>query len=86
MIACAAHTTSHHRINLDNRRFMRTLAEVLHRPFIIPSVPGFTLRLLVGDVADVLLNGSAVSGRKLEAAGFTAHHRELREAMADLCS
>lgn len=70
----------------DNRRFMRTLAEVLHRPFIIPSVPGFTLRLLVGDVADVLLNGSAVSGRKLEAAGFTAHHRELREAMADLCS
>ncbi|MBP7409457.1 MAG: TIGR01777 family oxidoreductase [Flavobacteriales bacterium] len=68
----------------DNRRFMRTLAEVLHRPFILPSVPGFALRLLVGDVADVLLNGSAVSGRKLEAAGFTAHHRELREALADL--
>lgn len=68
----------------ENRRFMRTLASTLHRPFIMPSVPGFALRLLVGDVADPLLKGSRVSCEKLERAGSTLRHPDLQEALADL--
>ncbi len=68
----------------DNRRFMRTLATTLHQPFFMPPVPGFALRLLVGDVADALLKGSRVSCEKLERAGFTPRHRDLREALAHL--
>lgn len=68
----------------DNRRFMGTLASTLHRPFLMPPVPGFVLRLLVGGVADALLKGSHVSCEKLERAGFITRHRDLREALADI--
>lgn len=69
---------------VGNGRFMRALAEVLHRPFILPPVPGFLLRLLVGDVADALLKGSRISSGKLESAGFRPGHTNLQEALADL--
>lgn len=68
----------------DNREFMRTLARALHRPFFLPAVPGFVLRMVVGGIADVLLNGSRVSNERLQNAGWVAGHATLEEALADL--
>ena len=68
----------------NNRSFMRALAKALHRPFIMPPVPGFVLRMAVGDIASVLLNGSAVSGKKIQDLGFVPKHSSLNEALAAL--
>ena len=70
----------------DNRSFMRTLAKALHRPYFMPAVPGFVLRAVVGGVADALLNGSAVSGKKIQDLGFVPKHITLKEALAALYS
>lgn len=50
--------------------FMRTLASVLHRPYLLPA-PAFALKLLLGDAANELLlaNQPAVPKRLLNA-GF----------------
>lgn len=68
----------------DNRTFMRTLARVLHRPFILPAVPGFALRIVLGGMAEVLLGGGTVSTGRLEAGGWRCAHPELEGALRDL--
>lgn len=68
----------------DNRTFMRTLAHVLHRPFILPAVPGFALRLALGGVADVLLGGGTVSAARMASTGWRCAHPELEGALRDL--
>ena len=67
----------------DNRTYMRTLAQVLGRPFFLPPVPGFLLRLVLGEVADALLKGSRASILRLKSTGFTFRHPELQGALAD---
>ena len=68
---------------VTNAEFTRTLGRVLHRPAIIP-VPGFGLRLLVGELADSLLTGQrAIPARAVEM-GFVFRFPELEPALRDL--
>ncbi len=68
----------------DNLSFMRALAQALHRPFLMPTMPGFVLHVVVGGVADVLLRGSAISGEKMSKVGFAPKHHTLKDTLADL--
>ena len=70
--------------SIDNRNFTKTLATVLHRPFFFPAVPAFALRLLFGEMAAVLLEGSRVSADKIQAAGFAFKYPLLTKALEDL--
>jgi uncharacterized protein len=55
---------------IRNSDFAKTLARVLHRPAIFP-VPGFALRLLLGEMADAALLASArVIPQRLQQTGF----------------
>ena len=48
-------------------------------------VPGFVMRMLLGEVADeLLLAGQKVLPRRLEAAGFTFHYRAIDDALGQL--
>ncbi len=64
-----------------NRAFTKVLARELHRPAIFP-VPGFALRLLLGQMADELLLAStrAVPARLLDA-GFEFEHPDVTSAL-----
>jgi hypothetical protein len=65
------------------RDFARTLGKVLHRPAALP-VPGFALRLALGEVADVLLTGQHVVPRRASEAGFQFRFPTLEPALLDL--
>jgi uncharacterized protein (TIGR01777 family) len=49
---------------VTNRDFTRLLARVLRRPGFLPA-PGFALRLALGEMADMLLNGQRVVPARL---------------------
>ena len=66
--------------SVRNASFAKQLGAVLHRPSWLP-VPGFALRIAVGELADTLLNGRRVVPAKLRALGFVWKHPELREAL-----
>jgi len=67
-----------------NAELTRTLAEVLHRPALLP-VPAFALRALLGEMADALLLASTrVLPRRLLESGFVFRDPELRGALADM--
>ena len=66
-----------------NLEFTRQLAMALKRPAIFP-VPEFGLRLLFGELAQVLLASQRAMPRAAEAAGFRFRFPQLGPALADL--
>lgn len=69
---------------VTNALFMRTLSEVMHRPYFLPAVPEFALRLALGELSRILLEGSRTSDLRLRNTGFTYTHDTLRGALEDL--
>ncbi len=60
--------------------FVKTLGSVLGRPAVLP-VPSFALKLALGEMATVLLEGQRVLPKRPLAAGFTFAHPTLRSAL-----
>ena len=57
------------------------LAEVLHRPLLLPKIPAFVLQLAMGEQSEMVLTGKRVSAAKVLAQGFTFQYPALREAL-----
>ena len=68
---------------MTNEEFTRTLGRVMGRPSILP-VPEFALKLLLGEVAALVLEGRPVSVKKLQALGFEFRFPALEAALIDL--
>ncbi|MBC6400328.1 MAG: TIGR01777 family protein [Ekhidna sp.] len=67
-----------------NSAFTKKLASHLKKPLWLPNVPKFALRLMVGEMADMIIGGSKVSGRLIEEKGYNFQFRTLEEALEDL--
>lgn len=68
---------------LTNSEFTRTLANALHRPAILPA-PGFALKIILGEFANVLLGSQRVVPEALQNAGYDFLFPGLDEALQDL--
>ncbi|MGC9467993.1 MAG: TIGR01777 family oxidoreductase [Anaerolineae bacterium] len=68
---------------VTNAEFGRTLASVMRRPFWFP-VPGFALRLALGEMATLILDGQRAVPRGLSNLGFEFRYPRLRQALEDL--
>ena len=64
-----------------NADFTRALAASVHRPAIFP-VPAFALRLLFGEMSEILLSSQRALPQAAEAAGFRFRYPELAPALA----
>jgi uncharacterized protein len=63
-----------------NRDFSKTLGRALHRPALLP-VPGVALRLLYGEMAQVVTEGARVLPAKALVLGYEFRHPQLDEAL-----
>jgi len=70
---------------VTNAVFTRELARALHRPAIFP-VPLFALRMLFGQMAEILYASQRVIPEAALRAGFTFQFPELRDALRGLVS
>lgn len=68
---------------VTNSDFTQALAKALHRPALLP-VPGFILRLALGEFATVLLRSQRVVSKSLQESGFTFAFPEIEAALNDL--
>jgi uncharacterized protein (TIGR01777 family) len=62
----------------------KTLAEVLGKPTFMPAVPGFMLRLIMGEFGSVLLEGQKVLPNRLLEMGFRFKFPRIKGALQDL--
>ncbi|MGD9506880.1 MAG: TIGR01777 family oxidoreductase [Syntrophobacteraceae bacterium] len=69
---------------VTNEELTRALAHALKRPLIAPSVPGFLVRMVLGEFGDVLLTGQRVAPKRLLEEGFQFQFPELNDALEDL--
>lgn len=70
--------------HITNAGFTKLLCQVRHRLFIPIGVPAFLLKLVLGEMADIVLKGSRVSSKKIIATGFEFQHPGLRKALISL--
>ena len=68
---------------VTNKEFTDQLARALHRPALFP-VPEFALRMLFGEMADVLLGSQRVVPRRLLDSGYEFQYPQLATALEDL--
>lgn len=67
-----------------NADMMRAIARAVERPFMAPRVPAFLLRLVLGDLSQVLLEGSDVDDKRLRDAGFSYAFENLEVSLRAL--
>jgi uncharacterized protein (TIGR01777 family) len=65
---------------VTNRELSRALGHALHRPSLLP-VPGIALKLLYGEMAEIVTTGARVVPAKALVLGYSFHHGELDEAL-----
>ena len=66
-----------------NQAFEATISKVYGTPSWLP-VPGFALKLLLGEVADMATEGQRVIPKKAEDLGYTFQYRTSEAALRDL--
>jgi uncharacterized protein (TIGR01777 family) len=68
---------------VTNADFTKALGSAVHRPAIFP-VPSFGLKMLFGEMSEVLLDSQRVTPKAAEAAGFRCRFPQLDGALKDL--
>ena len=69
---------------VNNKTFTKVLAKVLNRPFFLPNVPAFMMKLILGTRALLVLEGSRVSPEKIQNTGFKFQYTELEGALREI--
>lgn len=69
---------------VTNREMTKALGKILHRPTILPPVPGFLIKGVLGEFSDVFVKGQKVLPGKLLQNGFVFTFPEIEAALAHL--
>lgn len=67
-----------------NQDFMQTLADVLDRPILLPNVPEFVMRLILGASSEMVLKGTFVSAEKIIDSGYEFDFPTINSALFDI--
>ncbi|WP_300687540.1 TIGR01777 family oxidoreductase [Chryseobacterium sp.] len=67
-----------------NKDLTEKIAEVLNKPLWMPNVPAFILKLIFGELASAILEGSRASSKKIRETGFQFQFPDLKEALDNL--
>ena len=67
-----------------NSSFSHSLANILHRPMFMPNVPSFIIKLIFGEMASIILEGSFVSSKKAIKMNFSFKFTKLKLALENL--
>lgn len=71
-------------VNKTNHEVTKEIAKILKKPLFMPKVPAFMLRLLFGEMASIILKGSAVGNTRIKETGFDFKYDSLEAIMKDV--
>lgn len=69
---------------VTNHDFSKTLAKVLNRPFFLPKTPAFFLKLIFGEMAQLVLVSQRLSNSKITSTGFKFKFNTIQEALTNV--
>lgn len=65
--------------SVTNEEFTKELAKVLNKPLWLPNVPPFVLKIILGEMASVVLEGLQADNSKILETGFEFKDNSLRD-------
>jgi hypothetical protein len=69
---------------VNNEVFTKKLASHLHKKIFLPNIPKFVIKMVLGEMSVLALEGSRISSRKIENSGFKFAYDNLDKALADV--
>lgn len=70
---------------VTNKTFTRQIAEVLHRPLWLPNIPSFVLKVIFGEMANLVIGGNYVVNQRIKKdTNFTYQFDNLTQALLNL--
>jgi uncharacterized protein (TIGR01777 family) len=69
---------------VTNEVFTKAIGKTLDKPILPINVPNFALKLLLGEMAALVIGGNRVSSDKIEKTGFHFQFKEVNSALKDL--
>jgi uncharacterized protein (TIGR01777 family) len=72
--------------NTTNSIFSTTLAAIYGYKMWLPNVPGFLIKIILGEMSKIVLTGRRISSDKLEQLGFRFKYANLEETLRDCVS
>lgn len=69
---------------VTNETLTKEIGKALGKPILPVNVPAFVLKLMLGEMADIVLGGNRVSSEKIEKTGFKFQYKEVAKALQDL--
>lgn len=69
---------------LRNKDLMREVARSMDKSIWLPNVPGFMLKVMMGEMAEMILSSELAASKKIEESGFSFRFIRLTNALEDL--
>lgn len=65
----------------SNEELTKGIAKRLHKPLLLPNIPEFALKIILGEMSDAVLNGQKVSSEKIQSTGYVFQYPTLNSAL-----
>lgn len=69
---------------VTNEVLTKAIGKALDKPILPVNVPAFVLKMMLGEMSNIVLGGNRVSAEKIQEAGFQFQFKEINQALADL--
>ncbi|RKE90838.1 TIGR01777 family oxidoreductase [Ichthyenterobacterium magnum] len=69
---------------VSNKELVKAVAKVLKKPLLLPNIPKSVMKLILGEMHELLFESHRVSSRKTENLGFNFKYHHLQKALRDL--
>jgi uncharacterized protein (TIGR01777 family) len=69
---------------VTNTEFSKTLAHVLKKPFFLPKTPAFFLKIIFGEMAQLVLVSQRLSNSKITSTGFQFQFNTIQKALMNV--
>ena len=69
---------------INHSEFNHTLARKMNKPFFMPNIPAFVMKLALGEMSSLVLNGSRIDATKIQETGFKFQYPTLEKALEEL--
>lgn len=69
---------------VTNLEMTKVIAKVLNKPLFLPNVPTFALKIIIGEMANLVVTGLNISNQKIKSQGFTLKYEDLEKTLIAL--
>lgn len=71
---------------VDNQTLTKAIASQLNKPLFLPNIPEFLMKLVLGDMHQLLFASQKVNAHKIESKGFEFKYKTIDVALENLMS